>query len=165
MSKHRPLLLLALFFAPAAFNVHAQSSQPAQIMQTTYGACDTTELQNLVSRYQAKQKDLDQTLEPLWKRFKEIADNSLMDMSSCVDMSFPTLKITYPTMDQIIRGVAKQAVNKFCGEAREKISDATSKLNQSFYINTRIPGVSSYGVSTSTSGNGGVVVNGNPVGP
>jgi hypothetical protein len=55
-------------------------------------------------------------------------------------------------MDQIIRGVAKEVVNKACSAAREAVAKQTSGLSGNFYMNTRIPGVSNSGISVQLKG-------------
>lgn len=140
-NKIKAVLLLALL-APAS-SVFAQTSPSGG---DEY--CDPKVAQALVEEYKARQRDLDDTYNPLLKSMQEAVEDGFDQLSSCVDMSWPTLKITYPTMDQIIRGIAKELVNKACGEARQHISKANSAMNGSYYLNTRIPGVPSIGGST-----------------
>lgn len=136
----------------------AQNSPGVQVE----GYCDPQVAQALVEEYKARQRDRDETLNPLLKSVKEAAEDSFDQLSSCVDMSWPTMSITYPTMDQIIRGVAKQLVNRACGEARKYVTEANSAMNGSYYMNTRIPGVPNFGVSTyGSSASGAVPVSGN----
>lgn len=78
------------------------------------------------------------------------ASTSPLDtMGSCVAGGFEGIQVNiqYPAMDQIIRGVAKEAINKACGKAREKIAKAKSPLTGTFYLNARLPGAPAAGVS------------------
>ncbi len=120
------------------------------------GTCDPKVAQDLMEKYKARQKDLDESKEGLLREIKKVPEQSIADLSSCVDLSWPTMTIQYPTMDQIIRGIAKEAVRKACGAARDAISEQRSRLSGSYYFNTRIPGVPNYGVSSSGTGSGGV---------
>lgn len=130
----------------------AQSAEPAK----AEGYCDPEVARTLAERFKARQDDLDQSKDGLFKEIKKVQEQSIADLSSCVDLSWPTMSIQYPTMDQIIRGIAKEAVRKACGIARDKMSEVKSRFTQSYYLNTRIPGVPSYGISSSSYGSGGV---------
>lgn len=146
---------LALCLAPLALSL----SPPAAAQDSaakTEGYCDPEVARTLAERYKSRQDDLDQSKDGLFKEIKKVQEQSIADLSSCVDLSWPTMSIQYPTMDQIIRGIAQEAVRRACGVARDKISDATSRFTQSYYLNTRIPGVPSYGISSSSGGSGGI---------
>lgn len=147
------------------------------------GYCAPQASQLLAGKFQARQKDLDETFEPLFRSIKNggesvagtqgsggagsgssggsssaggssasVMESSYSQLSSCVDLSWPTVSIQYPTMDQIIRGVAKEAVRRACSEARSKLSEQRSHLTGAAWLNTRIPGVPSFGVTTTGSG-------------
>jgi hypothetical protein len=126
------------------------------------GYCDPQVLTVLVEQYKAQQNDIDTTLNPLYKSIKDVAEDSWSSMSSCVDMSWPNISFQRPTMDQIIKGVAQMAVRKVCSEARQAIGQLNSAVSNSYYMNTRIPGVPSFGMSTSNYGPSGVTINGTP---
>lgn len=144
------------------FGAMAQSTPDAVQVD---GYCDAAVINVLVKQYEAQQNDADETMNDLFKTIKDVSNDSFEKMSSCVDMSWPNISFQRPTMDQIIKGVAQAAVRKVCGEARSIINQANSGWNNSYYMNTRIPGVPSYGVSTrgSRSSGGNVTVNGAPV--
>lgn len=144
------------------------------------GYCDPIAIKMLRDEYEFKQKDLDETFEPLLRTIKSppstastgssgtsggsaggssggstsgssgssVWSDSMDRMSSCTSVAWPNLKITYPTMDQILRAAEREVVNRACSAAREKIADAKSPLKGSFYFNPRIGGVPSAGVST-----------------
>lgn len=131
----------------------APSGSPVSLVD---GKCDPEVARQMAQRYQQQQDDMAKTMNPLFKTIKDVAEDSMADLSACTEMAWPTMKISYPTMDQIIRGVAQTAVRKACGVARDVIAKKDSYLSNSFYLNTRIPGVPSYGISTSGSGSGGI---------
>lgn len=159
----RPSAIAALAFgAMLPFAAMGQSA-PAPAVQVD-GYCDPQVLGVLLEQYKAQQNDIDTTLNPLYKSIKDVAEDSWASMSSCVDMSWPNLSFQRPTMDQIIKGVAQIAVRKVCSEARQAIGDLNSAVSNSYYMNTRIPGVPSFGMSTYGQG-GGVTLNGTPVPP
>lgn len=135
------------------------------------GYCSEEAKKWLTEGYQEQQKDLDSTLEPLIRQIKtggnastsssgsssgssgsSSSSGTIANLGSCVDMSWPNVSFQYPTMDQIIRGVAREAVNKACSAARKAVSEQTSGLSGNFYMNTRIPGVSQSAISVKVKG-------------
>lgn len=120
------------------------------------GYCSPEVARQMVEAIQQAQKDHDDTFGDLLKGIKKVAEDSMADLSACVDTSWPSMKMSYPSMDQIIRGVAQTAVRKACGVARDAIAEKDAYFRNSFYLNTRIPGVPSYGITTSGSGSGGI---------
>lgn len=137
--KIQVVSILALMTVAGAASAQAASDEG--------GYCDPKVAQALVEEYKARQRDRDETFNPLLKTVKDVAEESFADLSSCVDLSWPTMKFQYPTMDMIIRGIAKELVNKACGAARETVNKANSAMNGSYYMNTRLPGVPNIGVS------------------
>lgn len=146
------------------FAAQAQATAPPQQNPGVQvdGYCDPQVLTVLVEQYKAQQNDMDQSLNPLFKSIKDVADDSWSKMSSCVDLNWPNLSFQRPTMDQIIKGIAQVAVRQVCSEAREAVSGLNSAMHNSYYMNTRIPGVPSIGVSTYGGQSGGFTVNGTP---
>ena len=144
--RHLQVLVLAtlLGLALPSFASAASATEPT-------GTCDPAVLQDLINRYKLQQADIDASLEPLEKKIQDRPKDSMELLSSCVDLSWPTISLSWPTMDMIIRGIAKELVKKACGEIRDKMSDVTSKLSGSFYLNTRIPGVPDIGGGVSMS--------------
>lgn len=151
MSNRRLSLTLGMSLALASVMCSTSAVAADASTSTDSGYCDPAVLQTMIASYKNNQDDLDESLEPLAREIKKTADSSIVDLSSCVDLSWPTMSFQYPTMDQIIRGIAKQAVNKACSAARSVVSEAKSKFTNSFYLNPRIAGVPSYRVSTGTS--------------
>lgn len=138
------------------------------------GYCDPRAIEMLTTHYEAQQRDLDDTLEPLFAEIKrpyasggsigggsigggspgggnegggDIVSSSLGRMGSCVSLSWPNVTFQAPTMDQILRGAEREIIRRACEEARSSVAGMRSKLHQRFYINTRLPGVRSVGVS------------------
>lgn len=161
MSKHRLSLVMGMSLVLASA-VCSNSVLAADASTTTEsGYCDPAVLQTMIASYKNNQDDLDDSLEPLAREIKKTSDSSIVDLSSCVDLSWPTMSFQYPTMDQIVRGVAKQVVNKACSAARSVVSETKSKFTNSFYLNPRISGVPAFKVATGTSQSGSSVrVNG-----
>ena len=152
------------------------------------GYCAPQAAAMLRGTFEYRQKDLDESKEPLYRQIKtggeglaqaqgsggagsgsgggspggssgggsssgaSVMEESYDALSSCTEMSWPTLQIQYPTMDQIIRGIAKEAVRRACSEARNLMTEQRNRLSGSFYLNTRLPGVPNAGVSTTGSG-------------
>lgn len=139
------------------------------------GFCDPRAAQMLRDGYERVQKDRDETFEPLFRTVKThpssggtsnggdtrdggdggaggggspVVSDSMDQLGSCVSLSWPNLKISYPTMDEIIRAAERQVIQKACSAAREKINEAKSPLTGSFYFNPRIPGVPPAGGSS-----------------
>lgn len=163
----RPSAMATLAFsAMLPFAVMAQSAPAPSAGVQVDGYCDPQVLNVLVEQYKAQQNDIDTTLNPLYKSIKDVAEDSWSSMSSCVDMSWPNISFQRPTMDQIIKGVAQIAVRKVCSEARQAIGQLNSAVSNSYYMNTRIPGVPSFGMSISPKyGPSGVPANGTTVPP
>jgi hypothetical protein len=157
-ANFKKMLTLSIFLMAsiASTSSFAQSSPPPSSTNTPYGYCDPAVAKKMVEQFKAVQSDQDATFEPLLKHIKKVVEQSMVNLSACVDLSWPSMKISYPTMDMIIRGIAQGLQRKACSVARDAISEQTSKLNGSFYFNTRIPGVPDYGISTSGTGGGDV---------
>lgn len=143
--KKIPFVLL-LGLAMMVAGVQPAQAQEAPAVEVE-GYCDPQVMQDLVRQYQAQQKDLEDSVHPLLKSIKDKTESALDNMASCVDLSWPNITFQRPTMDQILNGVARQAVNRVCGEVRQTIREANSHLHGSYYLNTRIPGVPSIGGS------------------
>lgn len=163
-NAHRSIMFASLALGMMMpFSAMAQSTPDAVQVD---GYCDPAVINVLVKQYEAQQNDADETMNDLFKTIKDVSNESFEKMSACVDMSWPNISFQRPTMDQIIKGVAQAAVRKVCGEARSIINQANSGWNNSYYMNTRIPGVPSYGVSmrgTRGGSGGNITVNGTPV--
>lgn len=136
------------------------------------GYCDPKAIDMLTNHYRAQQRDMDDSLEPLYRAVKRPYassdgsgggsgrggsdgggySDSITNVSSCVSLNWPNLSFQRPTLDQIIKAAETQIIRAACERARSSVADARSTLNQRFYFNPRIPGVPSSGVSISTDG-------------
>lgn len=126
--------------------------------------CNPVYRQNVINAAieQAKQDSL--TNEAIRRAITNPPPNKLL---SCVGSYWPSLSLSFPTMDQLTKAAEDYVIQTACTEARSQLSKVTNPIMSAAGSWGNIPGFNgapSTGGGVGFGGTGGVTVNGQPTG-